>query len=132
MQDRPIVNAAKVIVSTAIVIPVAIVGILIVLAIIAVILGDATSHGVWTFLAAVGAVAYFIHKDKAKQAKYRQEDIARRESEPRMLTKAEKIEMIEQNIAGLRQCLTVNDTAELRDALTRTESALAITEKLAD
>jgi hypothetical protein len=65
-QDRPVVDAAKVIVSAAIVVPAAIVAALIALVIVAAIIQGATSS-IGAFLVLCAGIAFAVRRDKRKQ-----------------------------------------------------------------
>jgi hypothetical protein len=69
MKDKPIVGAAKVIVSTAIVVPVALVGIALLALLIGVLALPFTSS-IPSALLAGATIAYLVRRDKRKQAAY--------------------------------------------------------------
>lgn len=83
-QDRPIVDAAKLIVSSAIVVPVAIAAVVVILAITVAIVQGATSS-IGAFVAVCAGIAYAVRRDKHKQALFvaqRSASVIEQEREP--------------------------------------------------
>lgn len=71
--DAPVVNAAKVIVSTVVVLPVIAAAAIIVIVILATIIAQAAGAGVLGILALVGGVIYAQQRDSANQARMARE-----------------------------------------------------------